>query len=254
MSWEAMVWAIQQKAPTSSAKFVLVGLGNCAAPEDWHAWPSVAYLSDCTQQDRKTVLGNLGRLEQAGLIHRAGNAGRTNQVTKWRLSIPAGWLPSGPVATSTKNGTGTKNGTVPLFPANSTKNGTATSTKNGTRNHKGNHKGNKSVRELRKNAEHPLFAAFYAAYPRKAARPAALKAFTALNPDADTLNAMLAGIDAQGLAQRCASSDTARFVPHPASWINGRRWEDPATAPAATVPAPARPVLHADHVFTGEPE
>jgi len=78
--------------------------------------------------------------------------------------------------------------------------------------------------------EHALFAEFYAAYPRKVAKPAALKAFNTLDPDRDTLKAMLAAIAAQGLADRCAAGED-RYVPHPATWLNGRRWEDqPAAA------------------------
>lgn len=246
MSWEAMVWAIQQRAPTSSAKFVLVGLGNCAAPEDWHAWPSVAYLSDCTQQDRKTVLSNLGRLEHCGLIHRAGNAGRTNQVTKWRLSVPAGWSPSGQASTRTKNGTGTQNGTVPIFRGNSTKSGTATSTKNGTRNHEGNHKGNN---EARKRAS--VFNAGAIELPKWLPR----EAWTAWVADrADrrkplTERAAAAqlvqlaefrdlGHDPQGvLRQSIRAGYQGLFAPKAAA--------GPGRAPLA------RPVLDADHLFTG---
>lgn len=103
--------------------------------------------------------------------------------------------------------------------------------------------------KLTGKAEHPLFAEFYAAYPRKAARPAALKAFTAIDPKPDTLRAMLAAIRAQGLADRCDAGED-RFVPYPATWLNGRRWEDQTAAPhAAPSQTPRRPVLHADDVF-----
>ncbi len=98
---------------------------------------------------------------------------------------------------------------------------------------------------------HPLFAEFYTAYPRKVAKPAALKAFCAINPDDSTLQAMLAAIEAQGLAARCAAGDV-RFVPHPATWLNGRRWEDQPLPGSGAIGSPTtlrRPVLHADEVF-----
>lgn len=76
-------------------------------------------------------------------------------------------------------------------------------------------------------SEHPLFAEFYDVYPRKAARKKAAEAFWKLNPDREQLAVLLKAINAQALAQRCADGD-ARFVPHPAAWINGRRWEDQA--------------------------
>lgn len=100
-------------------------------------------------------------------------------------------------------------------------------------------------------SEHPLFAEFYGAYPLKVNRPAALKAFAELNPDAPTLKAMLAAIVSQGLADRCSAGE-ARFVSHPANWLNGRRWEDQPSAPvgaAGSRPSSRRPVLDADETF-----
>jgi hypothetical protein len=102
-----------QKAPSSPAKFVLVTLADTASAGDWLAWPSVAYLSETTQQDRKTVLSNLKKLELASLIAEAGRTGRTGQVTVWRL----------PVVTpgkSPKSGTLSTPPTVPDFLGNST--------------------------------------------------------------------------------------------------------------------------------------
>ena len=75
-----------------------------------------------------------------------------------------------------------------------------------------------------REVEHPLFAEFYAAYPRKVDPKDAVKAFAKLNPDRDLLTVMLRAIDGQGLPRRCAGGDE-QFVPHPATWINKRRWE-----------------------------
>ncbi len=67
MSVEAITWALSLKVDRSSAKFVLVAMANCAN-NDMTCWPSVKYLSDATCQDRKTVLDNIKRLKDAGLI------------------------------------------------------------------------------------------------------------------------------------------------------------------------------------------
>lgn len=112
MSFEAMRWAMGQKAPSSSSKFVLVTLANAAHVEDWLAWPSIAYLTNATQQDRKTVMANLKSLEVAGLIKRSGLAGKTGQVIVWKLSVE-----ESESATGAEIGTGTKNGTSTKFPA-----------------------------------------------------------------------------------------------------------------------------------------
>jgi hypothetical protein len=88
--------------------------------------------------------------------------------------------------------------------------------------------------------EHPLFGEFYAAYPRKVDRQDAVKAFATLNPDRTLLDTMLAAIKAQGLARRCADGE-GRFVPHPATWINRRRWEDQIGAGVLDLGAAADP-------------
>jgi len=115
MSVEAITWVISQKVTHSSAKFVLVMLANCADGKDFVAWPSVAYLSECTGQDRKTVLENLKRLKEAGLIEDTGERkGSTKQVTVYRLKCPV----NGTVKEAQKRDS-TENGTVPDYTDNS---------------------------------------------------------------------------------------------------------------------------------------
>lgn len=104
----------------------------------------------------------------------------------------------------------------------------------------------KTKRASKAKSEHPLFPEFYAAYPRKVARAAASKAFAALAPDRELQKTMIEAIATQQLAERCAQGEE-RYVPHPASWINLRRWEDAAPGGSNTVAR--RPVLNADHVF-----
>lgn len=95
-----------------------------------------------------------------------------------------------------------------------------------------------------------MFAEFYGAYPRKVDKQAALKAFASIDPDASTVKAMLAAIDAQGLAERCDAGE-GRFVPHPATWLNGRRWEDQEPAPRPNA-ARGGGLPEAEHVFTAD--
>jgi hypothetical protein len=84
------------------------------------------------------------------------------------------------------------------------------------------------------------FAEFWLAYPRKDAKEAAVKAFQKIAPDAALLASMLNAIKAQGLADRCAKGEK-KFVPMPATWLNGKRWQDePGTVPADDIFAGAR--------------
>jgi hypothetical protein len=77
----------------------------------------------------------------------------------------------------------------------------------------------------RPGEEHPHFAAFWAAYPRKTARPKAAESFARVAPDDATLAAMLAALDRQRRSAEW-TKDAGRFIPHPATWLNQRRWED----------------------------
>lgn len=97
MSVEAITWALRQPVPTSSAKFVLVVLANCASADGGLAFPSVAYLVESTGQDRKTVVGNLKRLVEWGLIEDTGErSGRTKQVVVYRVNSEASLFESSP--------------------------------------------------------------------------------------------------------------------------------------------------------------
>lgn len=83
------------------------------------------------------------------------------------------------------------------------------------------------------------FTRFWTAYPRKTAKEAALKAFAKLKPDETLLQTMLEALDRWKASDQW-TRDGGQFVPHPATWINGKRWEDEvpkAAAPRKTVPA-----------------
>lgn len=70
-----------------------------------------------------------------------------------------------------------------------------------------------------------LFARFWEAYPRKVAKAEAEKAWKKLKPDEDLLCVMLNAIDAAKQSQGWQEAG-GRFIPHPATWLNQRRWED----------------------------
>lgn len=67
------------------------------------------------------------------------------------------------------------------------------------------------------------FDAFWAAYPKKKAKEDAKRAFAKIN-DADKLN-IISALNKQK-ASYDWTKDGGRFVPYPATWLNGRRWED----------------------------
>lgn len=65
------------------------------------------------------------------------------------------------------------------------------------------------------------FNEFWKAYPRKVAKPNAMKAWLKIKPDDALVKTIIDAIKRQGLCDK-----EIQFVPHPATWLNSRRWED----------------------------
>jgi len=76
------------------------------------------------------------------------------------------------------------------------------------------------------------FDQFWAAYPKKQAKQDAIKAWNKLNPDAELRATLL-----RSLAVKKRDEDwlkeQGRYIPLPATWLNGRRWEDEGVKPEA---------------------
>lgn len=88
------------------------------------------------------------------------------------------------------------------------------------------------VKPAKRNGYDPelvrLFDLFYSDYPRHEGKQAALKAFIKLAPDQVVLLAIADDMDARVNDGRWLPDDQERckFIPLPASYLNGRRWED----------------------------
>jgi phage replication O-like protein O len=70
------------------------------------------------------------------------------------------------------------------------------------------------------------FDRFYAAYPKKRKKAQAEKAFAKLNPDESLLQTMLEAVEVAKRSRDDWRKDGGQFIPYPASWLNGRMWED----------------------------
>ena len=71
--------------------------------------------------------------------------------------------------------------------------------------------------------EDPMFDQFWEAYPRKVGKRNAQKAFERLQVDKPLLDKMLRQI---AHAKQSRQWQDVQYIPHPATWLNGRRWED----------------------------
>lgn len=80
------------------------------------------------------------------------------------------------------------------------------------------------------------FTSFWNAYPKKVAKGAARKAYAAALKKADAQTIALA---AASFAQAQARTEQ-KFIPYPATWLNGERWAD--ATPPNLVTSPLRPI------------
>jgi hypothetical protein len=66
------------------------------------------------------------------------------------------------------------------------------------------------------------FETFWALYPRRTGKGAALKAWNTAKPDLEAVKSALSW----QVYQASWGKDGGAFIPHPATWLNQRRWED----------------------------
>lgn len=89
----------------------------------------------------------------------------------------------------------------------------------------------KSRKPRTEPAYHPdWFDRFWALYPRRTNRVAAVRAWDKLKPDLDLCRVMKVAIKAQ--MQTAQWLDGPEHIPHPATWLNGARWLDEVTIPS----------------------
>ena len=104
-------------------------------------------------------------------------------------------------------------------------------------------RGGLPLREVLRNdtwREDPYFWLFWQMYPRKIDKDRARRAWKKLSPARAMANAILEGLRNW---KKCDQWQDERFIPHPTTWLNGRRWEStPATSRSAAPEPPEREV------------
>jgi hypothetical protein len=71
------------------------------------------------------------------------------------------------------------------------------------------------------------FSAFWSAYPKKVDKKNALKAFKKINPNPDKFLKLMESLRKQIKAWETKDK---QYIPNPATWLNGERWEDEVNA------------------------
>jgi hypothetical protein len=104
VSYDAMRWAMRQKAGKGTAKLVLLVMADCVNGEagEMLCWPSQAHLARVTELDIKTVELAQKILRDLGLIvDTEQRRGETGRVRVYRLNTTeSGGVSSGPQGTS----------------------------------------------------------------------------------------------------------------------------------------------------------
>jgi len=72
------------------------------------------------------------------------------------------------------------------------------------------------------------FNLFWERYPKKLAKRDAERAFDKINPDEKLFNLILEKLELYKQSEAWLK-DGGQFIPYPATWLNGRRWEDEIT-------------------------
>ena len=69
------------------------------------------------------------------------------------------------------------------------------------------------------------FDLFWSAYPRHVDKQRARKSWAKLKPDGPLVETILRAVKAQASCEQW-TRDGGAYIPYPATWLNGRRWED----------------------------
>ena len=71
------------------------------------------------------------------------------------------------------------------------------------------------------------FDRFWAVYPRRVSKVSALRAWTKLKPDEELIEVIMTDIEHRKEGEW--KNQDVRYIPHPATYLNQRRWEDEQT-------------------------
>lgn len=87
-----------------------------------------------------------------------------------------------------------------------------------------------------------LFEQFWAAYPKKRSKECARRAWKRLDPDLPLCRIMSAALE-RDKSSHDWQREGGKYIPYPATWLNGHRWEDEPDVPPPSVDPADRPVM-----------
>jgi DNA-binding transcriptional MocR family regulator len=210
MSMESMVKAMKTKVGNPLRKLVLIKLAD-NANDQGECWPSYQHIADQCEIGRSTVKLHIRELEKAGYLRREyRRKGELNQSNLFHLSLDGG------AANALGGGAGDNPPGAGDNPGGGA--GAAPRTSHPS----------EPVKEPKPVCEtdpQEGFAVFWKLYPRKVQKAKAKAAWEKLAVTPEMFTVITAA-----LARQVTSIDwlksNGQFIPHPTSWLNGKRWED----------------------------
>ena len=203
--------AFDAKTGDALAKLVLLSLAN-RADDQGQCWPSLAKIAEDCETSESSVKRKLVILEGLGLIRRINRSVEGMKTSNiYQLSDRS----QGHIV-----GSEGPQGRVTVTPGDRSERPIkhAVETRNET-----------------PNICATLFATFWEAYPRKTNKKLAQSAFRSSVKDLETLNAIITNIQ-----ERIEVGDwelrNKGFIPHPTTYLNGKRWEDEVVPRVAQKP------------------
>jgi hypothetical protein len=198
MATEHLFKALKATVGNSTDKLILIALADSADAESGQCWPSIGYLMARAECSRTTVKASLARLEAKGFISRQARYGEGGRQRSTLYAI-GGQIPTGEGSDSDR-GRGQNPTTEPTLDRTSLREPTIN------------------------NDRDEVFEQFWSAYPRKVAKPAARKAWRQVDPS--DYPAIAENIRQRLELRQWRPESDKRFIPHPATYLNQRRWQD----------------------------
>jgi hypothetical protein len=200
MGIKFMAMAIDAKTANSGQKLVLLMLANHCNDHTRQCNPSQKLLAEECSMGLSTLKGHLNGLEAAGYIETVNvfkdNIQRPNQyLLKFSSSQNRATPPSGSGYPPSQNLATEPEVKTRIEPV------------------------------VQKD---PLFIEFWKAYPRKTNKDFAEKVFAKLKVDEALLTKMITAIYVQN--KSVWKDKEQQYIPHPSTWLNGKRWEDEIVA------------------------
>ena len=251
MSIAVMTWVWTHSQSRNGARLVLLAIADCASDDGGNAWPSINTIRrKANLKSDRTVQAAIKELVDLGELKVRPNAG-PNGVNRFTVVMrtPAEFAPPQNLHPAEFAGVETEKetDTVPqdppqnLHPANSAPPQNSASTPANiagepSLNHPEKKTSSSSKRSTRSakdepELEHPRFAEFWAAYPKKAAKPKAIKIFNRVVANGHDPDAIIRA----AARYRADPQRNPNYTAHPTTWLNDERWDDqPAEPPPDT--------------------